>query len=49
VSIESREAVAALNDIEQIARRVRQSTIYQLSGLLIAMWGVLVFAGNLAT
>jgi hypothetical protein len=49
VSIESQEAAAALDDIETIARRVRQSTIYRLSGLLIAMWGVLVFAGNLAT
>ena len=37
MSIESREAAAALDDIEQIARRVRQSTIYQLSGLLIVM------------
>ncbi len=49
MSIESREAAAALNDIEQIARHVRQSTIYQVSSLLIIMWGVLVFAGNLAT
>jgi hypothetical protein len=49
VSIESREAAAALDDITQIARRVRQSTTYRLSSLLIIMWGVLVFAGNLAT
>jgi hypothetical protein len=49
VSIESREAAAALDDIEQIARRVRQSTTYRLSSLLIIMWGVLVFAGNLST
>jgi hypothetical protein len=49
VSIESREAAAALDDIAQIARRVRQSTTYRLSSLLIIMWGVLVFAGNLAT
>jgi hypothetical protein len=49
VSIESREAAAALDDIEQISRRVRQSTTYRLSGLLIIMWGVLVFAGNVTT
>jgi hypothetical protein len=49
VSIESEEAAAALDDIAQIAHRVRQSTTYQLAGLLAAMWGVLVFAGNLAT
>jgi FtsH-binding integral membrane protein len=48
VSIESEEAAAALDDIAQISRRVRQSTIYRLSSLLIIMWGVLVFAGNLA-
>jgi hypothetical protein len=49
MSIESREAAAALDDIAQISRRVRQSTTYRLSSLLIIMWGVLVFAGNLAT
>jgi hypothetical protein len=49
MSIESREAAAALGEIDEIVRRVRQSTIYQLSSLLIVMWGVLVFAGNLAT
>jgi hypothetical protein len=49
VTIEGQEAAAALDDIEQISRRVRQSTTYQLAGLLAAMWGVLVFAGNLAT
>jgi hypothetical protein len=49
VSIESREAAAALDDIAQISRRVRQSTVYRLASLLIVLWGVLVFAGNLAT
>jgi hypothetical protein len=49
MSIESREAAAALDDIAQISRRVRQSTVYRISSLLIIMWGVLVFAGNLAT
>ena len=49
MSIESREAAAASDDIEQISRRVRQSTTYRLSGLLIIMWGVLVFAGNVTT
>ena len=47
--IDSKQATEALFEINEIARRVRQSTIYQLSGLLIVMWGVLVFAGNLAT
>jgi hypothetical protein len=49
MTIESHEAAAALDDIEQIARRVRQSTTYQLSGLLIIMWGALVFAANIAS
>jgi cation transport ATPase len=49
VTVEGREATAALSEIDEISRRVRQSTTYRLSSLLIVMWGVLVFAGNLAT
>jgi hypothetical protein len=48
-SIETQEAAAALNDIEQIVRRVRQSRIYNLGSLIMILWGVLVFAGNIAT
>jgi hypothetical protein len=48
-SIDPREAASALSDIDLIARRVRQSTIYNLSSLLMIMWGVLVFAGNIAS
>ena len=47
--IDSKQATEALSEINEIARRVRQSTTYQLSSLLIILWGVLVFAGNLAT
>jgi hypothetical protein len=49
MSIESREAAAALSDIEDIVRRVRQSRIYQLASLLLIMWGALTFAGYLVT
>jgi len=49
MSIESREAAAALNDISEIARRVRQSTIYNLASLMLIMWGGLTFAGYLAS
>ena len=49
MSIESREAAAALSDIEDIVRRVRQSRIYQLASLMLIMWGALVFAGNLGS
>ena len=48
-SIESREAAAALDDIEQIVRRVRQSRIYDLASLMMIMWGGLIFAGNVAS
>jgi len=49
MSIESREAAAALSDIEDVVRRVRQSRIYQLASLMLILWGVLVFAGYLVT
>jgi hypothetical protein len=47
--IDAKEAASALSDIEAIASRVRQSTIYGLSSLLIIMWGALTFGGYLAT
>jgi hypothetical protein len=43
--IDSREASEALTEINEIARRVRQSTIYNLASLMMIMWGVLTFAG----
>jgi hypothetical protein len=48
-SIDSKEAASALSDIAEIARRVRQSRIYQLSSLLMVMWGILVFVGNIGS
>jgi hypothetical protein len=47
--IDSREAANALSDIDDIVRRVRQSQIYNLASLIMIWWGVLVFAGNIAT
>jgi hypothetical protein len=47
--IDPKEAASALSDIEAIAHRVRQSTIYRLSSLLLIMWGALTFAGYLVT
>jgi hypothetical protein len=47
--IDAREAAQALNDIEEIVRRVRQSRTYEIGSLMAILWGVLVFAGNLAT
>jgi hypothetical protein len=47
--IDSREASAALADIDDIVQRVRQSRIYNLASQMMIMWGVLVFAGYLVT
>ena len=47
--IDSKEAAAALSDIDDIVRRVRQSQIYNLASLIMIWWGVLVFAANIAT
>ena len=47
--IDSLEAARALDDIEDVTRRVRQSQIYRLSSLLMILWGALVFVGNLVT
>jgi hypothetical protein len=49
MTIDSRQASEALDDINEIARRVRQSTIYNLTSQMLIMWGALVFAGNIAS
>jgi hypothetical protein len=48
VTLNADEAGAALADIESIARRVKQSSIYRTSGLILIGWGALVAIGNLA-
>jgi hypothetical protein len=47
--IDSKQATEALSEIDEIVRRVRQSRIYNLASLMLIMWGVLVFAGYIAT
>ena len=47
--IDSQQAGEALSDIDVIVRRVRQSQICRLAGVIMIMWGVLVFAGYVAT
>ena len=47
--IDSQQASEALADIREIARRVRQSRIYNLASLLMIMWGALVFIANAAS
>jgi hypothetical protein len=46
--IDSKEAVEALSDINEMVRRVRQSQTYDSASLIMIVWGVLVFAGNIA-
>jgi hypothetical protein len=47
--IDSREAQAALADINEMVARVRQSRIYDIASLIMIASGVMVFAGNIAT
>ena len=46
--INPKEAALALEEIEEIVQRVRQSRTYDIASRIMIMWGVLVFAGNLA-
>jgi hypothetical protein len=46
--IDSQQASAALDDINDVVQRVRQSRIYQISSLIITIWGVVVFAAYIA-
>jgi hypothetical protein len=46
--IDRNEAAAALSDIQDITQRVRQSRIYEVSSLIMMLWGVLTFGGYLA-
>jgi len=47
--IDVKEAAQALNDIELIVQRVRQSRTYEIASQMMILWGVLVFLGNIAT
>lgn len=46
--IDSQQASAALHDINDVVRRVRQSQIYQTASFIIMIWGGVVFAGYIA-
>jgi hypothetical protein len=43
LTIDRNEAAQALSDIDDIAARVRQSRIYNLSSLILIYWGSLMF------
>jgi len=48
IMIDSKEASAALSEIDEMVRRVRQSRIYDRASLIAVACGLLVVAGNLA-
>lgn len=47
--IDSHQASAALADIAETGRRVRQSRFYNFSSLMLILWGALVVVGNAAS
>jgi hypothetical protein len=47
--MDSKEASAALGEIEAITRRVRQSNFYRISSIMLMLWGVLTALGNVIT
>jgi hypothetical protein len=49
MTIDSKQAIEALNEIDAVVRRVRQSRIYNVASLMLIMWGALVFSGNIAS
>jgi hypothetical protein len=46
--IDSKQASAALDDINDVVRRVRQSQIYHTASIIIVIWGVLLIAAYTA-
>ncbi|MGY4500759.1 hypothetical protein ACVWYH_004690 [Bradyrhizobium sp. GM24.11] len=46
--IDSQQASAALDDINDVVQRVRQSRIYQFASVIVVTWGVLLFAAYIA-
>ncbi|RTL66232.1 MAG: hypothetical protein EKK41_19095 [Hyphomicrobiales bacterium] len=49
MSIEKAEAAAALDDIETIVARVKQSRIYRNAGTMLILWGALCALGYVLT
>lgn len=45
MTINPQDAAVALSEIDNIARRVRQSLFYQRASLILVLWGVLTFIG----
>jgi hypothetical protein len=47
--MDSKQATAALGEIEAITRRVRQSKFYRSTSAIMVLWGVLVALGSIIT
>ena len=47
--IDSKQASAALADIDDMVQRVRRSRVYDIASQMMILWGALVFSGNIAT
>jgi len=43
MTIDRNEAAQALSDIDDIAARVRQSRVYNLTSLILILWGAVIF------
>ena len=48
MKIDPPEAAAALDDIDRIVARVKQSEIYRTAGMMLVMWGAIVACGYVA-
>ena len=48
MTIDRNEAARALSEIDAIATRVRQSRIYNLTSLILILWGAIIFAAYVA-
>jgi hypothetical protein len=49
MTMDSKEAIAALVEVEAITRRVRQSNLYRTSSAAMMLWGVLVALAYIIT
>jgi len=49
MTLESREAVASLQDIAEVERRTREALCYSGSSAIFILWGVLVAVGHALT
>jgi hypothetical protein len=49
MTIDSKQATEALNEIDAVVRAVRQSRVYNIASLILMMWGPLIALGYVLT